>query len=261
MGTLCSVAGVKTSDKNISISRKTMMNEEKNPGSPQIMKTDDDNESEKIKTVDNDDRTEDIDDNEEQDDDTKDNDDGAAGETKKSKKKLTREEIEEKKKKVLERVEGHINTMKDEEWVDEDGRYIESAQKLLSSFYNSYFALKSAPLADRIESRRQLASVVLKTDILTKVCGVVIDIYPKGWATEEKKTDLAVFNPLKNALLYVHNFSDASPEFAEQIAKIPGYLEMIHRILEDSIESHLKQDQPVSIKVLVKEEYLMIILG
>lgn len=158
---------------------------------------------------------------------------------------LTRDEIEAMKKDLVEAVQTHIDKMKDVEWTDENGKYVEGAKKLLYSFSFSYFGLKRAPLADRIESRRQIASVILKTDIITKICDVVIDIYPKGWANEEKKTDLTVWKPLSNAFLFIHNFTDASGEFSERVANTPGFLEILHRILAESIEKHLKQDQPV----------------
>lgn len=157
----------------------------------------------------------------------------------------TREEIEAMKKEVISIIETHISQMKDVDWLDENGKYVEGASKLVHGFSLSYFALKSGTLEDMIESRRQIANVCLQTDILTKVCGIVIDIYPKGWATEDKKTDLNIWNVLKNALLFILNFSDASHPFAERIANTPGFLEMIRQILIESVEPHLKQDQPV----------------
>ena len=237
---------------------------EKKPGYPQIQNSKNDNhngdkekadmlnDEETSKIVKTDDKAKVTDDNDAQCDDIKDNDDDddeddTTGAKKKKSKKLTPEEIADKKVEVLEKVIKHIENMKDKEWVDEDGRYVVGAKNLLICFYNSYFALKAAPLADRVESRRHIASEVLKTDILTKVCHVVIDIYPKGWANEEKKTDQAVWSPIRNALLYVHNYADASAEFAERVAGVPGYLEMMKRILLESIEPYLKQDQPVSI--------------
>ena len=267
MGTICSVSGTTTTDENIKVSRKVAMEKQIKPGSPQIQNSKNDyqdgdeekadmlNDEETSKIVKADDKAKVTDDNDAQVDDTKDNDDDddddcdddTTGAKKKKSKKLTPEEIADKKVEVLEKVIKHIENMKDKEWVDEDGKYVVGAKNLLICFYNSYFALKAAPLADRVESRRHLASEVLKTDILTKVCHVVIDIYPKGWANEEKKTDQAVWSPIRNALLYVHNYADASAEFAERVADVPGYLEMMKRILLESIEPYLKQDQPVSI--------------
>ena len=177
----------------------------------------------------------------------------ASSETKKPKEPpppLTREEIEAMKKEILEIIETHINMMKDAEWLDENGKYNEGAKKLLYGFSLSYFALKNATLPDMIESRRQIASAILKTDILTKICGVVMDIYPKGWANEDNKTDLDVWNPLSKAFLILLNFSDASPELAERVSHTPGFLEMIRRILAESIERHLKQELPVSISIM-----------
>ena len=236
---------------------------EKKPGSPQIQNSKKDihdgdeekadmlNDEETSKIVKTDDKAKVTDDNDAQGDDTKEDDDDDDDDTtcakKKKSKKLTPEEIADKKVEVLEKVIKHIENMKDKEWVDEDGKYVVGAKNLLICFYNSYFALKAAPLADRVESRRHIASEVLKTDILTKVCHVVIDIYPKGWANAEKKTDQAVWSPIRNALLYVHNYADASAEFGERVADVPGYLEMMKRILLESIEPYLKQDQPVSI--------------
>ena len=281
MGTICSVSGTTTTDENIKVSRKVAMEKQIKPGSPQIQSSKNDNEKkpgspqiqnskndnhdgdaekadmlndeETSKIVKTDDKAKVTDDNDAQGDDTKDNDDDddddddTTGAKKKKSKKLTPEEIGDKKVEVLEKVMKHIENMKDKEWVDEEGKYVVGAKNLLICFYNSYFALKAAPLADRVQSRRQISSEVLKTDILTKVCHVVIDIYPKGWANEEKKTDQTVWSPIRNALLYVHNYADASAEFAERVAGVPGYLEMMKRILLESIEPYLKQDQPVSI--------------
>ena len=166
-------------------------------------------------------------------------------EKKKEQPPLTREEIEMLKTEILTIMETHVNAMKDKEWTDEDGKYTQEARKALYGFSVSYFALKNANLADMIESRRQIAQVVLNSDVLTKVCGVMIDVYPKGWANEEKKTDLAVWRPFSCAFLFILNYSDASHDFAVRVANMPGFLEMIRRILAESIEAHLKQDQPV----------------
>ena len=162
---------------------------------------------------------------------------------------LSRDEIEAMKKEILEIIETHINMMKDVDWLDENGRYNTGAKKLLYGFSISYFALKRATLPDMIESRRQITSACLKTDILTKICGVVIETYPKGWEQEDGKTDMEVWNPLKNALLLLLNFSDASHEFAERMGHTPGFLEMIRIILKESVEPHLKQDSTVTVSI------------
>ena len=158
---------------------------------------------------------------------------------------LSREEIEKMKAELVTTMQTHVNEMKDKEWTDENGKYTEEARKVLYGFGISYFALKHATLEDMIESRQQIVEVILNSDILTKVCGVVIDIYPKGWANEEKRTDMAAWKPLSLSLVFLQNYSDASHDFATRIANAPGFLEIIHRILEESVEPHLKQDQPV----------------
>ena len=164
---------------------------------------------------------------------------------------LSRDEIEAMKKEILEIIETHINMMKDVDWLDENGRYNTGAKKLLYGFSISYFALKRATLPDMIESRRQITSACLKTDILTKICGVIVETYPKGWELEDGKTDMEIWNPLKNAFLLLLNFSDASHEFAERIGHTPGFLEMIQRILKESVEPHLKQDSTVTVSIKI----------
>ena len=164
---------------------------------------------------------------------------------------LTKEETEKMKAELVTIMQAHIDNMKDKEWTDEEGKYTEEAKKVIYGFYISYFALKRAPLEDLIESRRQIAQIVLNSDFITKVAGVVIDIYPKGWANEEKKTDMLVWKPLSNSMLFLQNYSDASHEFALRVGNTPGYLEMIRRILVESIEAHLKQDQPVGSKLVM----------
>ena len=262
MGTSSSVAEVTGSDKIVQTTAyKTAMNGQKEQASPQYLTTSTgNNEPEKKETTNN----ETVKTNESgggtevsklptsEADKSKD----AGKETEKPKEPpppMSREEIEFKRKNALEIIETHIETMKDAEWLDEDGNYVEGARKLVYGFSTSYFALRNAPLPDIIEYRKQAANACLKTDIITKVCGVVIDVYSRGWIDEETmKPDPNRYNPLRSSLLFLLNYSDASQDLAERVAHTPGFLETVRKVLTESYEPHMKQEQTVSISFKVK---------
>ena len=255
MGSSSSVPKITGSEKKATKSpRKTFVTSQKDQANPKIMEKDksnnepkkaEANQDEAVKTKKSEDEIEDPSETTNENDESKEAGDEPNKSKQPKKPPPSREDIEAMKVAVLGKVENHISKMEAVEWLDENEKYVEGAKKLILSFDQSYFALRTAPLEDNIESRRQIANAVLKSDILTKICGVIIDIYPKGWATAENKTDLTVFSLLKNAILFIQNYSDASPEFAERVANIPNFLEMIRRILVESAEPHLKQEQKV----------------
>ncbi|XP_060569404.1 uncharacterized protein LOC132727835, partial [Ruditapes philippinarum] len=123
-------------------------------------------------------------------------------------------------------------------------------------FFNSYYALKKADRITLHKFRKEIAKLMMETKYINLSCEIVMNTYRNGWRNEDGNEDESMTVPLTVSLLTLHNFSDCSDEYAIGLAKAPGLLDTLKRILGDSLPKYLVKEGEGP-KLTESEERLM----
>ena len=157
---------------------------------------------------------------------------------------LSMEDSESVGQAVIKIVEERIASLKDIEWIKDDGTIPDEVYLILNVLDQSYRVLKSANALHEcvVATRQNIARIILESGIATQICNLDIVLCEVVPVTKFSGDNSRLHYPVHISMHILGNFSDTSEELAEKIANVPGFLQLLHSIHKDSFETKLKQD-------------------
>ena len=149
---------------------------------------------------------------------------------------------------VVERVTGLIsNEMKDLhdiEWKEENGAYKTNILKSVRLIDKVYYALetRNVPQEYVMQSRKDIASVLIDANIIPKICGVLKDLHHHTLEITDSERNEMLSSDAQRILC---NYTYASDDFPAHVANSPGFLEFIRAKLTSASEAYLQLDKKV----------------
>ena len=145
------------------------------------------------------------------------------------------------------KIEALVDSMKDKNWITDDGSVAEGVVFLIDVLKNSYSGLYAIrALFNHIkEFREKVAKLMLKTKIAEKICEIVVYACEKMPVSKYKKADNDLHVPVHYAMHVFANFTDTSPELAETLANYPGFLVVQRKIQKDFTDAEFQGPEPV----------------
>ena len=159
--------------------------------------------------------------------------------------KLTKTECALASKANALRVKRGCDKISNVEWTNTNGQYSFNARQFLSILSQSYSFLSSIDEIEYLEeTRKSIANVVLHAGIVDKICEVVVTIYRKNAVPDWNLSGL--WTPLYYALSILWDYTDTSEEWTEKVAANEGFMEILHKVLNDISETDGESNKAVS---------------
>lgn len=167
---------------------------------------------------------------------------------------LTKSEIETVCQLIAKRVKRAIQEAETSQWKGKDGKYTKHAKGLLHVFDEAYMFLMSpnVPVEYLVESRRSVANLALSSDVIEKICGIVIEIYEAEGVPSWDDTT-GSWTDLYYSITILWNYTDTSEEWTERVTNSPGFLDTMHRMLTD-----IRSDQTAMVRFQHKIECIQL---
>ena len=174
---------------------------------------------------------------------------------------LSMEDSESVGQAVIKIVEERIASLKDIEWIKDDGTIPDEVYLILNVLDQSYRVLKSANALHEcvVATRQNIARIILESGIATQICNLDIVLCEVVPVTKFSGANSRLHYPVHISMHILGNFSDTSEELAEKIANVPGFLQLLHSIHKDSFETKLKQDTSVG-NIRLYFEYQILVM-
>ena len=159
--------------------------------------------------------------------------------------KLTKTECALASKANALRIKRGCDKISNVEWMNTNGQYSFNARQFLSILSQSYSFLSSIDEIEYLEeTRKSIANVVLHAGIVDKICEVVVTIYRKNAVPDWNLSGL--WTPLYYALSILWDYTDTSEEWTENVAANEGFMEILHKVLNDISETDGESNSSVS---------------
>ena len=159
--------------------------------------------------------------------------------------KLTKTECALASKANALRVKRGCDKISNVEWTNTNGQYSFNARQFLSILSQSYSFLSSIDEIEYLEeTRKSIANVVLHAGIVDKICEVVVTIYRKNAVPDWNLSGL--WTPLYYALSILWDYTDTSEEWTEKVTANEGFMEILHKVLNDICETDGESNSSVS---------------
>ena len=152
---------------------------------------------------------------------------------------------------VVEKITGLISNelkyLHDIEWKEENGAYKTIVMKSLRLIVEVYLELerRNAPKDFVLQSQKEIASVLIDTNIIPKICGVLTDVHLHTLEITDNERNEILNSRAHNILC---NCACTSDKFAEHLTNIPGFLEFVNAKLTSASEKILQVDKKVSLE-------------
>ena len=160
----------------------------------------------------------------------------------------TSEQWEKKMETLLKQIETIVQVLNmDEDWTGGGLTYKREIEGCLMQIDKAFFKISegNAPLDCVKQFRFETAKMMMESDIVAKLCSAVTDIYRKQVENSVSVINIRLLCVFKVVISIVWNYTDASTDFAVQVANIPGFLEFIRNVLNDSAEKHISNSEKV----------------
>ena len=141
-----------------------------------------------------------------------------------------------------------VDSIKDEDWITDDGSIAEDVCHLIDVLRYSYSGLyQIGALFNHVkEFREKVAKLILESKIADKICEIVVYACKKVPVSKYKKADNDLHVPVHYAMHVLGNFTDTSPELVERIANYPDFLAVQRKIQKDFTDAEFQEAEPVS---------------
>ena len=152
---------------------------------------------------------------------------------------------EEKMERLLKQVDTFVKILKmDEDWTGGGVIYKGNVAGCLAFIYKVYFDLakEDAPLVYINKSRSETAKRMMDSNIVAKLCSEMVNIY-KHLENNVCEGKMRMIFTIVISVLW--NYTDASTDFAVQVANMPGFLEFVRNVLSDLAEKHINSADKV----------------
>ncbi|XP_067664576.1 uncharacterized protein [Haliotis asinina] len=151
-------------------------------------------------------------------------------------KKLTPEEITERYQKKIARTRKLTSNIMDNDLYTDDNIPTESFRSNLLSAGKLYYSLRGAPKSDINKLRQEIGQIFIDTNFLNCLGKFVITtLTEKKYKNLEGSVISDFYNPLKNGLKALINFTNAVPPVCECLCKLDGFLDGFRSSLEDMV--------------------------
>lgn len=160
----------------------------------------------------------------------------------------TSEQWEKKMETLLKQIVTIVQVLNmDEDWTGGGLTYKREIEECLMQIDKAFFKISegNAPLDCVKQFRFETAKMMMESDIVAKLCSAVTDIYRKQVGNSVSVINIRLLCVFKVVISIIWNYTDASTDFAVQVANIPGFLEFIRSVLNDSADKHISNSEKV----------------
>ena len=146
--------------------------------------------------------------------------------------------------KVTALIANELKNLHDIEWKEDNGAYKANILRSLKLIVMVYFALeeRNAPEVYVTQSRKEIASVLIDSNIIPKICGVLMDLHLHALDISDNERNKMLSS---DAQIILYNYSITSDDFAEHVANISGFLEFISAKITSASQEYLQLDKKV----------------
>jgi hypothetical protein len=148
-------------------------------------------------------------------------------ETKESELNLADAKVKVQQQSLLATGKELVDLMQANQTKQDGGVYSGTFREALLAFTKLYFALKDGPVDACKDYHRELGLILHSSNTVGLLCRITVDILSTGYRQEDGRMALDQFNPLKNSVINLVNFSDATLEVSEDICACWGFLETL----------------------------------
>ena len=146
--------------------------------------------------------------------------------------------------KITRVISNELKCLHDIEWKEENGAFKTNVLKSLRLIIDVYLELerRNAPEDFVLQSQKEIASVLIDANVIPKICGVLTDLHFQTLEITDNERNEKLSSDAHKILC---NCACTSDEFAEHLAKIPGFLEFVNAKLTSASEEILQLDKKV----------------
>ena len=145
---------------------------------------------------------------------------------------------------VTELISNELKDLHDIEWKEENGAYKTNILKSVRLIDMVYFALvtRNVPQEYVMQSRKDIASVLIDANIIPKICGVLTDLHDHTLEITDSERNERLSSDAQRILL---NYTYDSDDFPAHVANSPEFLEFIRAKLTSASEEYLQLEKKV----------------